>query len=75
MRPPRRWLGTPAPLLTPRLFNVLAEVNALGGRRKKGAELLELCAVECRRCEDYRPLAKLASSRSEEVFGVMDTTM
>jgi hypothetical protein len=96
---PPALVGYPAPLLTLRFFNVLAEVNALGGNDP--ARALRKCANACRhmqtslvcvqperetrdelsivsfskRTEPYRLLATLESSRSADVFGVIETTM
>lgn len=75
MRRFRRWLGTPARLLTLRFFNVLAEGNALEGMKEQSAEPgNSLCASD-NQLAIYRLLTRLKSSRSEDVFGVMDTTM
>lgn len=68
-------VGTAALLLTLRFFNVLAEVNALGGKEKAQPRRGYLRPVDVRLSLDYRLLATLESSRSEDVFGVIETTM
>lgn len=78
MHPFPRWLGP----LTPRFFNVLAEVNALGRKPGKWPQPAPrwragrgIWSRRVLRAGSYLLLARLASSRSEEVFGDMDTTM